>query len=221
MAGEEGSGGQFLSPLSVNTPLAEDSAGRIQMERTTSGDIREERDDLKAAAEQSLNVILDLGLDGTIRWVSPSWRDVIGTPPASVKSTPIAEILVSDKDAFANAVESMKKDNTRSQIVRFQVLMGPDSVLRSSPVPSNEDDNSQPRPDEGAEVEQVLNLEGQGIMVYDWASGGESHVSRNTSVADKDSSADPSTRPCGCYGLPRSRGRLPLTCPSSWSSPLA
>lgn len=179
MAGEEASSGQHLVPPSVDRLREANLAGRIQMERTTSSDIREERDDLKAAAEQSLNVILDLGLDGRIRWVSPSWKDVIGTPIASVKSTPIADILVSDKDSFANAVESMKKDDSRSQIVRFQVLMGPESVLRPSPVASDEGDDAQPCPVEVAEDEQVLNLEGQGIMVYDWASGGESHVRIN------------------------------------------
>lgn len=180
MAGEEVLSGQYLAPPVVDSLRGADVAGRIQMERTTSSDIREERDDLKAAAEQSLNVILDLGLDGTIRWVSPSWKDVIGTPAASVKGTPIADILVSDKHSFANAVESMEKDDSRSQIVRFQVLMGPESVLRPSLVESTERDDNQPRSTENAEEEQILNLEGQGIMVYDWASGGESHVCRRT-----------------------------------------
>lgn len=179
MAGEEASGGQHLLPPSVDRLRETDATGRFQMERTTSSDIREERDDLKVAAEQSLNVILDLALDGRIRWVSPSWKDVIGTPAASVKGTPIAEILVSDKDSFANAVETMKKDDSRSQIVRFRVRMGPESVLRPVPVVSGEGDDNQQDPVEIDEEELLLNLEGQGIMVYAWASGGESHVRRN------------------------------------------
>ena len=40
-----------------------------QMERSLSADIREEREDLREAAEQTLNVIMDLGLNGNIRWV--------------------------------------------------------------------------------------------------------------------------------------------------------
>ena len=183
MAGEEAFSGQHLVPPSVDRLRSMDMVGRIQMERTTSNDIREERDDLKVAAEQSLNVILDLGLDGRIRWVSPSWKDVIGTPAASVQGTFIADILVSDKNSFANAVETMKKDDSRSQIVRFRVLMGPESVLRPILVTSDEGYDGQPVPVEIAEEEQVLNLEGQGIMVYDWASGGESHVSRRLSIA--------------------------------------
>lgn len=179
MAGEEASHGQHLLPPSVDRLREIDGVGRFHMERTTSSDIREERDDLKVAAEQSLNVILDLALDGSIRWVSPSWKDVIGTPPASVKGTPIADLLIADKDSFTTAVETMKKDDSRSQIVRFRVLMGPESVLRPIPVASDEGDNGQQGPAEIAEEEQVLNLEGQGIMVYDWASGGESHVRKN------------------------------------------
>ena len=176
MAGEEESGTSPLVIPSVADLRQSDRAGKVPMERTVSMDIREERDDLKAAAEQSLNVILDLGLDGTIRWVSPSWKDVIGTPAGSVKGVPIAEILLSDGNAFADAVESMKKDDSRSQIVRFQVLMGPDSVLRQRSAESDPDGDRSPPPEENVEEERVLNLEGQGIMVYDRTSGGESHV---------------------------------------------
>ena len=40
--------------------------------------IRAEKEDLKEATEDSFNVIVDLNLDGKVRWVSPSWEDVIG-----------------------------------------------------------------------------------------------------------------------------------------------
>lgn len=96
--------------------------------------------------------------------------------------------MLSDKDAFTNAVESMKKDDSRSQIVRFQVLLGPDSVLKRRPSMKGREDHEIHNLDEpvqgdeevqgGEEEDEVLNLEGQGIMVYDWSSGGESHVSR-------------------------------------------
>lgn len=178
MAGNDDPSGHFLAPPAVTALRQEVAAGRIPMQRTTSTDIREERDDLKEAAEQSLNVILNLGLDGIIRWVSPSWNDVVGTPAASVKDRPIADVLLSNKDAFANAAESMKKDDSRSQIVRFQVLMGPSSVLKRRPAePEDTEDVVSPTGGD-PEEERVLNLEGQGIMVYDRSSGGESHVSK-------------------------------------------
>lgn len=180
MAGNDDPNGQFLAPPAVTALRQEVASGRVPMQRTPSTDIREERDDLKEAAEQSLNVILNLGLDGIIRWVSPSWKDVVGTPAASVKDKPIADLLLSNQDAFANAAESMKKDDSRSQIVRFQVLMGPSSVLKRRPAElENADDVVSPTG--GNHEERALNLDGQGIMVYDRSSGGESHVSQEQS----------------------------------------
>lgn len=141
------------------------------MERSLSEDIREEREELREAAEQTLNVIVDLNLDGTIRWVSPSWVDVLGTPSDTVQCTAIADIVVSEPTTiFTDVVESMQKDDSRSQFIRFSVKLGPLSKLL----------NLETIKEPEAEIEsQVVDLEAQGIMVYDGASGGESHVSKN------------------------------------------
>ena len=66
---------RFLAPPAV-TALREEAyssspVGSVTMERSLSEDIREAREDLKDAAEQTLNVIVDLYLDGRIKWVSP------------------------------------------------------------------------------------------------------------------------------------------------------
>ena len=149
------------------------------MERTHSMDMRSEREDLKAAAEQSLNVILDLALDGSIRWVSSSWKDVVGTPVESVKNKSIADILLSDRDAFANAIQSMKEDDSKSRVIRFQVLKGPFSVLKPNIEKDEEMSDGDSVEEDANDEEQVLNLEGQGIMVYDRSSEGEGHVRRS------------------------------------------
>lgn len=151
------------------------------MHRTDSmKNIRDEREDLKQAAEQSLNVILDLGLDGVIRWVSPSWKDVVGTSAEEIKGKHLADLLLSDKNAFANAVESMKMDDSRSQIVRFKVRVGELSPLGGTKpcVGPGQSPNPEPESEENQAVkeEETINLEGQGIMVYDRSSAGESHV---------------------------------------------
>lgn len=141
------------------------------MQRSMTDNMRDERDHLREIAEQTLNVIVDLNLDGTIKWVSPSWVEVIGTQPEAVQGQPLSDIIVSDnKNVFTEVVESMKKDDTRSHRVRFAVVLGPLSKLLSS-------DNVR----DGAESaeSQVMDLEAQGIMVYDGTSGGESHVSSN------------------------------------------
>ncbi|KAH8820308.1 putative Serine/threonine-protein kinase cek1 [Xylogone sp. PMI_703] len=171
----------MLAPPSVST-LREQAGG--QMERSLSEDIREEREDLREAAEQTLNVIMDLSPDGTIRWVSPSWTEVIGTTPESVQGIPIRDLVLSDnKDVFKDVVESMKKDDSRSQIIRFTVQLGPHSKLapienRSRTKEETEENEEEKDVGEPMEVDtlQTIDLEAQGIMVYDRSSGGESHT---------------------------------------------
>ena len=180
MADATNSQSHLLAPPAVRALRDEDVTNSAPMERTASMDMRKEREDLKAAAEQSLNVILDLGLDGTIRWVSPSWKDVVGTTPESIKGKPIADLVLSSKDGFANAVESMKKDDSKSRIIRFRLPMGPLSVLRQ-PTTKNEETSEEENDGKGEgtaepDEEQVINLEGQGIIVYDRSSGNDSHV---------------------------------------------
>lgn len=142
------------------------------LERSMSADIREEREDLREAAEQTLNVIMDLGLDGSIRWVSPSWEDVIGTPSETVTGVHISELLLSDdKNVFSDIVELMKKDDSHSQIIRFSMQLGPSSKLAPSLLHSDNDigDDLQ---DGSNKAATTIDLEAQGIMVYDRSSGG-------------------------------------------------
>jgi serine/threonine-protein kinase RIM15 len=161
-----------LAPPVVSQLRAQ--AAGSQMERSLSADIREERDDLREAAEQTLNVIMDLSLEGVIRWVSPSWTDVIGTTLESVQGKPIVDLLLGDnKQVFAEVVESMKKDDSRSQIIRFTVQLGPASKLAPLKIPEELNESDEPE----AQGPATIDLEGQGIMVYDRSSGGESHVS--------------------------------------------
>lgn len=145
------------------------------MERTVSEDIRCEREDLREAAEYSQNVILDLGIDGLVRWVSPSWPEVMGSPPDSVIGKPVADWLVTDKNVFERAAQTMRQDDARSQIVRFSV---PAAQLASS---GRKQPNSKqafaPDSEEASGDDAMVMFEGQGIMVYDRVTGAESHVS--------------------------------------------
>ena len=161
-----------LAPPAVSSLRTLDS---VVMERSLSQDIREEREELREAAAQTLNVIIDLNLDGTVKWVSPSWTDVVGTPFDEVEGTPISDLIVSDNNTvFTDVVESMKTDDSKSHRVRFSVQLGPLSKLRLPPPP----EDAATEESETAEPQQeVVDLEAQGIIVYDVASGGESHVS--------------------------------------------
>lgn len=157
--------GATLAPPAVASLRAQQTTA---MERSLSQDIREEREELREAAEQTLNTIVDLNLDGTIKWVSPSWTDVVGTQFETVNGLPISDLIVSDnKNVFTEVVESMKKDDSRSHRVRFTVQLGPLSKLLPI-VDLEQDPENKPS--------HIVDLEAQGIMVYDSVSGGESHV---------------------------------------------
>ncbi|KAI0432101.1 putative response regulator receiver RIM15p [Xylaria sp. FL1042] len=157
-----------LAPPAVSSLRAQ-AIGTAMMERSLSEDIKEERKELREAAEQTLNIIVDINLDATIKWVSPSWVDVIGTQPSTVEKSPIAGLIVSeDKNAFLDAIDSMRRDDSRSQYIRFTVCLGPMSKLYTfQAVKEPESEESEP---------VSIELEAQGIMVYDRATGGESHT---------------------------------------------
>lgn len=179
---------QFLAPPAVTALRQEARNIHPKMIRTMSDDMREEREDLKEAAEQTLNTIVDLDLEGRIKWVSPSWKQVVGSAPETVEGRMISEILLGNKDVFQDAIEALKVDDSRSRFIRFSLQMGPDSVLKYAPEPrptttaeSTEDENTDesvvPSQDEGERRNDVLYMEGQGIMVYDRTDDEAGHVS--------------------------------------------
>ena len=178
MASTESPKQDALAPPVLNALRNQEVGQRATISRTSSTDIRAEREDLKAAAEQSLNVMLDLALDGTIRGVSPSWKDVVGTSPDEVKGKPIADLLLSNQDSFASAIESMKNDDSKSHIIRFRLAMGPDSVFRKAAEDPTAPETGEEDKVDGEDEEETrfVNLKGQGIMVYERSGGGEGHV---------------------------------------------
>jgi serine/threonine-protein kinase RIM15 len=179
---------QFLAPPAVTALRQEARNINPKMTRSLTEDMREEREDLKEAAEQTLNIIVDLDLDGRIKWVSPSWKQVVGSSPDSVEGQMIADILVGNKDVFGDAIEAMKVDDSRSRFIRFAVQMGPDSVLKDSSesqsmfvdLENDKEETSEsastPQTEEEEPKHNLLTMEGQGIMVYDRTDDQTGHV---------------------------------------------
>ncbi|KAF7594985.1 rim15, signal transduction response regulator [Aspergillus hancockii] len=195
MAGNGTQSPQFLAPPAV-TALRQEARSIVpsltSSNRSLSeyNDMQEERADLKQAAEQTLNVIVDLDLEGRIKWVSPSWKQVVGTDIGSVEGRMISELIVDNKNAFNDAVEAMKEDDSRSRFIRFSLQMGSDSVLKYSPEPRPLEE---PETTETAETEflggqeeplaetdehshDILTMEAQGIMAFDRTSDGTGHT---------------------------------------------
>ncbi|KAI5289406.1 rim15, signal transduction response regulator [Ascosphaera aggregata] len=169
--------------------------------RSFSENIRAEREDLREAAEHTRNVILDLGLDGRVKWVSPSWTRIIGTLTKGIEGCDVKDILVGDKEVFDRAVEELRRDDSRSQMVRVWVRLGPLSVFwreeslgeeneveekrkrnvgsgdQEEKLGDNKDADGESESTEKEErSENILQLEGQGIMVFDRFTGQESHT---------------------------------------------
>ncbi|KAI6819220.1 hypothetical protein KC332_g9851 [Hortaea werneckii] len=167
--------------------------GRTHMERTISMDIREEREDLKRAAEQSMNAILELDLECKVRWVSPSWREMTGTAAGDILGKPIAELVADKPDVFAECVEAMRKDDSKSRIIRFSVKIPAAFIEEKNAVHKEKKmeeskieaetavkddavgDDRRDSKDEHSE-DNTVHLEAQGIMVYDRSTGEESHT---------------------------------------------
>ncbi|KAE8350788.1 hypothetical protein BDV28DRAFT_31734 [Aspergillus coremiiformis] len=194
MAGNGIQNHKFLAPPAV-TALRQEARSIVpsltpsNRSLSDDNDMQEERAELKEAAEQTLNVIVDLDLDDRIKWVSPSWKQVVGTDPKSVEGRMISELIVDNKNAFQDAVEAMKVDDSRSRFIRFSLQMGPDSVLKYSPEPRPlEAENAETGETEGAggqekpfvETEEhnheILNMEAQGIMAFDRTADGAGHT---------------------------------------------
>ena len=197
---EEGASRAMLAPPAVTAlkdEAAQDSSERGRMLRTLSQDIREEREDLKKAAEQSLNAILELSLDGKVKWVSASWQDITGKPAVDVLGKDIMDVVAGDENVFAECVEAMRQDDSKSRIVRFAIT----TLVESEPEDVGSGDDTTPveakppelklpapaqdtgigvdeaGPDDKPSMrEETIDLEAQGIMVYERDTGEESHT---------------------------------------------
>lgn len=100
------------------------------------------------------------------------------TPKDSIQGKPISDILVDDKDAFQRAIDVMKNDDSRSYKLRLTVAMGSLSTLSSEYSAQNTStpELGQFEMEEVKEERPTLTLEGQGILIYDRATGNPSHV---------------------------------------------
>lgn len=150
-----------------NDDASRAAALRGHMDRTVSSVIQEEGEELREAAEQSSNVILDIDLDGKIRWVSPSWKELVGTTPESVQGRIIDDLLLDDqKEVFANALRVLRQDDAGSKIVRFSVVGGKPSSSASDVKEVNGGAVERTQAKDTDHETEMISLEAQGILIY-------------------------------------------------------
>lgn len=107
--------GSTLGSKDLNT----DNAEPLQNDESSDLDLLQE--DLQNASKQSENVVLELALDGTVRYLSYSWQDITGYPASDLINTNISQIIIgetNDREVFVKAAEAMSSDES-SYRVRF------------------------------------------------------------------------------------------------------
>ncbi|BFZ63627.1 rim15, signal transduction response regulator [Saitoella coloradoensis] len=128
--------------------------------------------DLREAAEQaqSQNVVIELTLSGMLRWVSPTWQDVLGSDPSTVVGRPIRELLVGDRDAFTEGIGKLLEDGGHSHRIRFQMDVGGSHAGRvgGGGGSGDEDDERVFAQDEDYDctTSHIIDLEAQGILLH-------------------------------------------------------
>ncbi|BFZ54873.1 rim15, signal transduction response regulator [Savitreella phatthalungensis] len=111
---------------------------------------------IAAATHRSRSVIVEIALDNTVSWVSPSWLDIIGESPAGLVGQPIStRIAGAQEDLFAAATDSLLRDGTKSARLRFWLSL---TQTSSSGLP------------------QALEIDSHGILIHDRTSGEPSHT---------------------------------------------
>src|ERR1700743_534431 len=121
-----------------------------------------------------------LGMFGSFAWedIYVQLTDIPRTPCESIQGKPISSLLVENTDCFQRAIETMKRDDRKSYKIRFAVTMGSMSAFAQDPVEKAIAAETEGfRPEEVDEVNNILDMEGQGILIFDRTDGEASHVS--------------------------------------------
>ena len=171
-----------------------EQSGDHPEDEVTNADRAEASEVLRVRAEeaQSLNVVLELTLDGEggqqFGWINPAWYDVIGyvvilrvsmlteetqksyflqrTDPDTLLGTPIADHLApADADVFGEATRQLQEDDSHTLEVQFRIKVRPRGI----------DEAAQ---HEDAAIGRVWfrEMEGKGMLMYDRADGTPSHT---------------------------------------------
>ncbi|KAG4303259.1 hypothetical protein PCK1_000597 [Pneumocystis canis] len=80
--------------------------------------------DLKQTAKESqrINILIELSLDGRVKWLSPSWEEVVGIDPGEAMGRPISEFIFGDEDVFLRATNVLLKDDTHIFRIHFNIM---------------------------------------------------------------------------------------------------
>ncbi|KAJ1965738.1 rim15, signal transduction response regulator [Dipsacomyces acuminosporus] len=103
------------------------------------------------AVDQGLNILMEVSLDGRVRYVSPAWQRLLGSDPEELVDCPVSAIFdAEDVQVCRSAVEQLLADNTRTVETTIKVHC----------------------PDYSA----VASVEAKGMLIYNRSRNEPSHV---------------------------------------------
>ncbi|KAJ1948495.1 rim15, signal transduction response regulator, partial [Linderina macrospora] len=75
-----------------------------------------------ATADKGMNMLMEVSLDGHIRYVSPAWRRLVGSDPDALVDQPVSSVIVpTDVPVCRSAAEQLLADKTRTVEISFSV----------------------------------------------------------------------------------------------------
>ncbi|OMJ25022.1 Serine/threonine-protein kinase ppk18 [Smittium culicis] len=124
----------------------------------------------QAVIDKGASMLLELSLDGIIRYISPAWIRVIGSDPAQLVDQPVESIMDSqNKRICMLAIDQLVSDQTRTVETHFYLKKYSDhkEFLKKGDMNSE-----QPNPEH---YKKVL-VEAKGMLMYDKSINQPSHV---------------------------------------------
>ncbi|KAG5519964.1 hypothetical protein PMAC_000241 [Pneumocystis sp. 'macacae'] len=123
---------------------------------------------------QRINILIELSLDGKLKWLSPSWKDIVGIDSKQALGRPISDFLVGDDNVFSRAINVLLEDDSHIFRIYFNVVtnLSPiDEIERDiSFISNNEETASFKNKNEVSSRKKltgVLEMEGHGILIRD------------------------------------------------------
>ncbi|RUS29284.1 hypothetical protein BC938DRAFT_480837, partial [Jimgerdemannia flammicorona] len=131
----------------------EDNIANIEAREGSEGsEVHHDNEQLQIAAEkgQSVTMVMELTLENAqVRYLSPVWKDLVGSDPQSLIGTQMNELVSpDDKQVFTESTQHLLEDDSRTVEVRFTLV-------------GEADDHE---------------MEGKGMLMYDRVTGRPSHT---------------------------------------------
>ncbi|KAG4304656.1 hypothetical protein PORY_002049 [Pneumocystis oryctolagi] len=135
----------------------------------------EEEQDFKQTAKESqrINILIELSLDGKFKWLSPSWKDIVGIDSKEVLGKPISNFLVGNDSIFTHATNVLLKDDSHIFRIHFNIITNMFSVYdpeKNTTLAFNNENASFKDNNDAFYRENltgVLEMEGHGILIRD------------------------------------------------------